>query len=33
MMKWKGKVPIEKQVDKHVKKKPTSKVKESQKML
>jgi hypothetical protein len=33
MMKWKGKAPIEQQVEKHVKKKPMSKVKDSQKML
>jgi hypothetical protein len=33
MMKWKSKAPIEEQVEKLVKKKTTSKVKESQKML
>jgi hypothetical protein len=33
MMKQKGKVPIEKQVEKPIKKKPMSKAKESQKML
>jgi hypothetical protein len=33
MMKQKGKTPIEKQVEKHVKKKPVSKAKVSQKML
>jgi hypothetical protein len=33
MMKQKGKMPIEKQVDKHVQKKLVSKAKENQKML
>ncbi len=33
MMKRKGKTHVEKQVEKHVKKKTTSKVKETQKML
>jgi hypothetical protein len=33
MMKWKGKALVEEHVEKHVKKKPMSKVKENQKML
>jgi hypothetical protein len=33
MMKWRGKVHVEKHVEKLVQKKPMSKVKESQKML
>jgi hypothetical protein len=33
MMKQKGKMLVEEHVEKHVKKKPMSKVKESQKML